>query len=151
MASYYSELATKQNSPFVFNRGDGNLLTPEYNLTVARITTVAGMAVGELMYLAKLPKGAMILGSKGQIISEDPGTGVDVTIGDLDATPDADRYSAAVPLAEPGAAAWLYTPTWAAAYRLTQESWITATFTEGGSFAITAGQDVIFLIPWVMF
>jgi hypothetical protein len=55
-----------------------------------------GLAAASTIKIAKLPKGARVLPVSKIVHDALTGTGVTLAVGDNDATPDADRYLAAV-------------------------------------------------------
>lgn len=151
MANLYTSLASAQNDTSnAKNRAAGKDLTGNVVYAKGSYTTTSSDAAADVLYLTLLPKGAVVVPSLCRIDTEDLGTDISVTVGDLDATPDADRYSTAVSLATAGAKDFVSGVAGANPHALVNEAWITATLVDAGTISITAGQDVTFWIAYRM-
>jgi F420-0:gamma-glutamyl ligase-like protein len=151
MANLYTALASAQNDTTnVKNRAEGKDLTGNVVYAKGTYTTTASDAAADVLYLALLPKGAVVVPSLCRIDTEDLGTDISVTVGDLDSTADADRYSTAVSLATAGAKDFASGVAGANPHALASEAWITATLVDAGSISITADKDVTFWIAYRM-
>ena len=151
MANLYTALASAQNDTTnVKNRAEGKDLTGNVVYAKGTYTTTATDAAADVLYLALLPKGAVVVPSLCRIDTEDLGTDISVTVGDLDSTADADRYSTAVSLASAGAKDFASGVAGANPHALASEAWITATITDAGTISITADKDVTFWIAYRM-
>jgi F420-0:gamma-glutamyl ligase-like protein len=151
MATLFTSLAAAQNNTTnVQNRAAGKDLTGNVVYAKGSYTTTATDAAADILRLALLPKGAVVVPSLCRIDTEDLGTDISVKVGDLDTTADDDRYSTAVSLATAGAKTFTSGVAGANPHALASEAWITATLVDAGSISITAGQDVTFWIAYRM-
>jgi F420-0:gamma-glutamyl ligase-like protein len=151
MATLNSTLAAAQaDTTNVQNRAAGKDLTGNVVYARGSYTTTATDAAADVLRLALLPKGAVVIPSLCKIDTEDLGTDISVTVGDLDTTADADRYSTAVSLATAGVVSFASGVAGANPHALEAEAWITATLTDAGSISITADKDVTFWIAYRM-
>ena len=149
MATLYTPLANAQNSTEnVKNRAAGKDLTGNVVYAKCSYTTTATDAAADVLRLVQLPAGAVVIPSLSSISTEDLGTDINVTIGDLDGAGDADRYSTAVSLATAGAKAFVDGVAGPNPHALASEAWITATLVDAGSISITADKD---LTVWVAY
>lgn len=151
MATLNSTLAAAQaDTTNVQNRAAGKDLTGNVVYARGSYTTTATDAAADVLRLALLPKGAVVIPSLCKIDTEDLGTDISVTVGDLDTTADADRYSTAVSLATAGVVSFASGVAGANPHALENEAWVTATLTDAGSISITADKDVTFWIAYRM-
>jgi hypothetical protein len=151
MATLYTALATAQNDTTnVKNRAEGKDLTGNVVYAKGSFTTTATTAAADILRLALLPKGAVVVPSLCRIDTEDLGTDISVKVGDLDTTADDDRYSTAVSLATAGAKDFVSGVAGANTHALASEAWITATIVDAGTISITADRDVTFWIAFRM-
>jgi len=151
MATLYTALASAQNDTTnVKNRAEGKDLTGNVVYARGSYTTTALTAAGDILRIALLPKGAVVVPSLCRIDTEDLGTDISVKVGDLDTTADDDRYSAAVSLATAGAKDFASGVAGANPHALASEAWITATIVDAGTISITSGNDVTFWIAYRM-
>ena len=152
MATLYTALASAQNDTTnVKNRAEGKDLTGNVVYARGSYTTTALTAAGDILRIALLPKGAVVVPSLCRIDTEDLGTDISVKVGDLDTTADDDRYSTAVSLATAGAKDFVSGVAGPNPHALAAtEAWVTATIVDAGTISITSGNDVTFWIAYRM-
>jgi hypothetical protein len=151
MADIYTSLASAQNDTTnVKNRAEGKDLTGNVVYAKCSFTTTATTAAGDVLHLALLPKGAVVIPSLSSISTEDLGTDISVKIGDKDTTADDDRYSTAVSLATAGAKAFVDGVAGPNPHALASEAWVTATIVDAGTISVTSGQDLTVWLAYRM-
>ena len=138
MADIYTTIATAQNTANVASRGDGNLLTGNMVFAKCQFSTASTTAAGDVVYLAKLPKGATLVPGASFINTEDCGTDVSIKIGDADTTADDDRYSGAVSLSTAGKVAFASGVADSVPHTLASSAWIKGIIVDAGSYAVAS-------------
>ena len=141
MANIYTSLGSAQAANLVASQPNGSLLTGDVKFAQGSFTTTATTAAADVLFIAKLPKGAIVIPGLSFIDTEDCGTDLSLTIGDDDPTADADRYSTAISVATAGRIAFVPGIAGANPHALTQDSWIKGVLTDAGSISVTADRD----------
>lgn len=149
MADIYTTLATAQASELPKNRADGNLLTGNLVYARGQFTTTGTTAAADVLYIAKLPKGAVVVPGACFIDTEDCGTDVSIKIGDGDTTADDDRYTTAISLATAGRVAFVSGVAGANPHALEAECWIKGVIVDAGSISVTTGKDFTVWIAYI--
>lgn len=150
MADIYTTLADAQDSDLVRDRASGNLLTGKMVYARGQYTTTGTTAADDVLFIAKLPAGAVVVPSASFIDAEDCGTDVSIKIGDDDPTADDDRYTTAISLATAGRIAFVPGIAGPNPHALTQESWIKGVLTDAGSISVTAAKDFTIWIAYIL-
>ena len=151
MADIYTSLASAQNDTTnVKNRAEGKDLTGNVVYAKCSFTTTATTAAADVLHLALLPKGAVVIPSLSSISTEDCGTDISIKIGDEDTTADDDRYSTAVSLATAGAKAFVDGVAGPNPHALASEAWVTATIVDAGTISVTADRDLTIWLAYRM-
>jgi hypothetical protein len=150
MADIYTTLADAQASLLVRERASGNLLTGKMVYARGQFTTTSTTAAADVLYIAKLPAGAVVVPGASFIDTEDCGTDINITIGDDDPTADADRYSTAISLGTAGRIAFVPGVAGPNPHALSQESWIKGVLADAGSISVTAGKDFTVWIAYIL-
>lgn len=137
MATIYTALATAQNADAVASLPNGSLLTGDVKFAQCSYTTTSSTAAGDVLRLAKLPTGAIVIPGLSFVSTEDCGTDVSIKVGDS----DDDAYSTAISLATAGRIAFVPGVAGPNPAALTAPTWINATVVNAGTISVTAGQD----------
>lgn len=133
MATFYSDLAAKQNSPTMGNRVEGVRASGTLHVATPTVTLESAVAANDVVNLIKLSENTIIIPELCHVYSDGVATTATIDIGDDDATTavDADRYADGLNVAAAGYDAFTSGTAPAASasrYKLQAESWITATF-----------------------
>lgn len=150
MADIYSTIATAQNTANVASRANGSLLTGNMVFAKCEFSTTATTAAADVVYLAKLPKGATLVPGASFINTEDCGNGISIKIGDADTTADDDRYSTAVSLATAGKVAFTGGVADSVPYTLASSAWIKGVIVDAGSISVDANKKVTVWLAYIM-
>jgi hypothetical protein len=137
MANIYTALATEQNADLVASNPNGSLLTGDVKYAQCSYTTTSTTAADDVLYLAKLPVGAIVIPGLSFVDTEDCGTDISITIGDS----DVDAYSTAISLGTAGRIAFASGIAGPNPAALTDATWIKATVVDAGSISVTAAKD----------
>lgn len=148
MADIYTTLGAAQAANLVASQPQGSLLTGDVKFAQGSFTTTATTAAADVLYIAKLPKGAVVIPGLSFVDTEDCGTDISITVGDDDPTADADRYSTAISLGTAGRIAFAPGIAGPNPHKLTQDSWVKAVVTDAGTISVTAAKD---FTVWVAF
>jgi len=84
MANIYTALATAQNADLVASNPNGSLLTGDVKFAQCSYTTTGTTAAADVLYLAKLPVGAIVIPGLSFVDTEDCGTDISIKVGDSD-------------------------------------------------------------------
>jgi hypothetical protein len=144
MADIYTTLGAAQAANLVASQPNGSLLTGDVKFAQGSFTTTATTAAADVLYIAKLPKGAIVIPGLSFVDTEDCGTDVNITVGDS----DADAYSTAISLATAGRIAFASGVAGPNPAALTADTWIKATVVDAGTISVTAAKD---LTVWLAF
>jgi hypothetical protein len=143
MANIYTTLAASQTalatSPS--RLPDGNLVTGNVVWAQGSFTTTGTTAAGDVLYIAQLPKGSVVIPGLSFIDTEDCGTDISIKIGDDDPTADDDRYSTAISLATAGRVAFASGEAGPNPRALTETAWIKGVLVNAGSISVTTAKD----------
>ncbi len=154
MADKYTALATAQNSNRVRQRADGNELTANVVWARGRFTTPSApdplLVTGDVLKIAQLPKGAVVVPGLCFIDTEDCGTGISIKIGDSDVSPDDARYTTAVTLATAGRVAFTGGLAGPNPHALQSQCWIQGVIVDAGSIAVDPNKDFTVWIAYVL-
>lgn len=147
MATFYSDIATKQNDPKMGNRPDGIDVNGGVRAAVVTYTMVGTEATNDVINLVKLPAGASVIAEQITVSGNAPASTFAADIGDED---DPDRYVDGLGIASSGT--YLATAAIGVAgltpHKLTSDQWISLT---GASIATpSAGKLITVVIPYRM-
>ena len=132
MATLYSAVAAKQNSPSGKAPLDARDVLPEFiRVRYTYILTGAEVA-GDIIRIVKLPAGTRIQPRNSEIYGDAVAGTATITVGDYSAVTglvlDDDRYSTALNVAATGWDVFTGGAAEATPFETTVETWITATF-----------------------
>jgi len=149
MAKFYSDIATAQNSGLLKDRvKEGANVSGGLKSLQAAYTLAGSEAANDVLYLAKLPSGAMVIPSLSSVYCPDPGTTLTLDVGD---EADADRYADAIVLSAGGSVKFdsvLPVAAITAPYRLTVEGWVLATVASASSLsAVKLNFTIVYNLP----
>ncbi len=158
MADFYSNVGTTQNT--ALTQG-GTRVSNGFKLSgvlqMARVSyALAGTeTTNDTLYLARLPKGSVIVPKLCVVECDDPGTTLTIDVGYLydDGTKNVDEYADGLVLSAGGDFVFSDGGTVAASqltpYQLTADAWITVT--PAAVDTLTASADLTFLLTYVQY
>jgi len=150
MATLYTDVATKQDSPLPANRVAGNKITGENRYIEAVYTTTGAEAASDIIDVTDIPIGAVVIPELSRVACEASG-GTGTAISKIGDASDDDRYSA-TSIALTSAATTAVTP--AVATSVTLRTPVTSTTKRIkatvalSSGSVTAGKKVVFTIAY---
>lgn len=152
MATLQTDIAAGQQSPLVENRVDGQRVTGQRRYVTAILTLTGSEAAGDLIEIADIPVGAILVPGACRVTNEASG-GTGTAISKIGDSADDDRYSATA-IALTTAATALVTPVVATGI-IAQYAVTAATRRIIGTLALssgstTAGRKVVFELAYRM-
>lgn len=158
MASLYTDTANDQTpvvSADTWTREDGVKRTGDLTFVDATYTLTTGTdeTSGDVLYVCKIPAGSIVLPEHCFVVREALGTAFNIaTIGyapvasDSTVTADPDAFSTAINITSAGTSAFAYAAqaNGLAAYKATEDLWLTATL--GTVTSPTAGKIIRFSV-----
>ena len=131
MATLYSAVAAKQNSPSGKTPLDARDVLPEFKRVKYTYTFTGAEAASDVIYIVKLPPGCAIQPRNSEVYGDAVAGTATITVGDYSAVTglviDADRYSTSLNVAAAGWDVFTSGDAEANPFTTTVETWITAT------------------------
>jgi hypothetical protein len=131
MATLYSAVAAKQNSPSGKTPLDARDVLPDFKRIRYTYTFTGAEVANDVIYIVKLPAGTRIQPRNSEVYGDAVAGTATITVGDHSAVTglalDADRYSTSLNVAAAGWDVFTGGAAEAAPFETTVETWITAT------------------------